>query len=320
MARLVSAAARKPACLAPRQCVNIIAHSLLSLSRSLSFLPSPSSERGILHRMERPPAGRPPRGRARSPLMAGRKSATNEQTTFLLLLRPSNHPTIPGAMASERASRPLPILPPLHWARALASPTADPPKHSTAGLTVAATMRMRWRRHAILPSPRSVVARSVLRSVGLAKPVFPSHISSLSLPKIRSSACARPSERPCARDVTKNVSVVRKCLDHPRKGERRKEGRQEGEGGRKERWNSLDSPHTNRGLLPLPGLQAAARARFSLAAAGAAAEKRAAEEEACEENGFAFVCRRRFRRRSAHCLTDAYLHTQVWSGLVRSSG
>ena len=260
--------------------------------------------------------------RARSPLMAGRKSATNEQTTFLLLLllRPSNHPTIPGAMASERASRPLPILPPLHCARALASPTADPPKHSTAGLTAAAAMRMRWRRHAILPSPRSAVARSVLRSVGLAKPVFPSHISSLSLPKIRSSACARPSERPCARDVTKNVSVVRKCLDHPRKGERRKEGRQEGEGGRKERWNSLDSPHTNRGLLPLPGLQAAARARFSLAAAGAAAEKRAAEEEACEENGFAFVCRRRFRRRSAHCLTDAYLDTQVWSGLVRSSG
>lgn len=102
------------------------------------------------------------------------------------------------------------------------------------------------------------------------------------------SRLVRRSDRARAMYVTKNVSVVRvrECLDHPRKGERREEGRKEGrKAGRG--GNSLDSPHTDRGLLPLPGLQAAA-ARFTLATV-AAAEKRArgtaAEKEEARGGG-----------------------------------
>ena len=89
---------RPPACLAPRQCVNIIAHSLSPLS--LSFLPSPSSERGILGW-----SGPQRDARARSLTHPGwqRGERTNEQTTFLVLLfRPSNHPTIPGGGGQRR--------------------------------------------------------------------------------------------------------------------------------------------------------------------------------------------------------------------------
>ena len=104
MARLVSAAARKPACLAPRQCVNIIAHSLLSLSRSLSFLPSPSSERGILHRMERPPAGRPPR----SLTLDGRTEECYERANHFPppppTVQPPNHSRRNGQREGEQAS------------------------------------------------------------------------------------------------------------------------------------------------------------------------------------------------------------------------
>ena len=48
------------------------------------------------------------------------------------------------------------------------------------------------------------------------------------------SRLVRRSDRARAMYVTKNVSVVRvrECLDHPRKGERREEGRKEGRKGR----------------------------------------------------------------------------------------
>ena len=146
----------------------------------------------------------------------------------------------------EQASSDFTTTDGLHCAR-----THSPiPTQQAAGLTVAA-MRMRWRRrrrHAILPPPRRC-RRLFGRSPGQASVPHTSSLSSHSpsLPKIRSLACAegeraallqstRPSQRSCARAmyVTKNVSVVRvrECLDHPRKGERREEGRKEGRKGR----------------------------------------------------------------------------------------
>ena len=93
--------------------------------------------------------------------------------------------------------------------------------------------------------------------------------------------------------------------------EKGNEGRKEGRnGGREGERNSLDSPHTNRGLQPLPGLQCSqSLARLQRRNEHGWSGGGAAVEEVCEENGFAFV--RRLRR--AHRLTDAYLDTnQVW--------
>ena len=199
MARLVSAVARPLASLRGNVSISSPTLSLslrlcllsLFLSRSLFSLPHRRSERGILGLGW---SGPQRDARARSLTLDGRQrqrgknDRASEQTTFLLpLRRPSNHPTIPdggfAAVARRRASRPLPILPPLRrTARALTSPS-QPTQHGTAGLTVAA-MPMRWRRrrrrrHAILP--RSRARRR--RLFGLAKLVFPS--SSHILPSAR---------------------------------------------------------------------------------------------------------------------------------------
>ena len=114
-----------------------------------------------------------------------------------------------------------------------------------------------------------------------------------------------------ARDVTKNVSVVvaaRECLDHPRKGERREEGRQEGRKGRRGGEFFGQSTYQPRPAAAsfLARRQASARARFSRSPPGLHRRNEHEEEEAeaaaaaCEENGFAFVC----RGRRGRTLTD----------------
>ena len=229
MARLVSAAARKPACLAPRQCVNIIAHSLLSLSRSLSFLPSPSSERGILHRMERPPAGRPPR----SLTLDGRTEECYERANHFPppppTVQPPNHSRRNGQREGEQASSDFTTT-------ALRARTHFPDgrptqaQHSRTNGGGGDANAMEAACHfAFPPQCCGAVGCSLGRSV------WPSQCSPLTYPHSpsprfgRRRARGRASDR--ARDVTKNVPVVRKCLDHPRKGERRKEGRKTRRGG-----------------------------------------------------------------------------------------
>ena len=118
------------------------------------------------------------------------------------------------------------------------------------------------------------------------------------------SRLVRRSDRARAMYVTKNVSVVRvrECLDHPRKGERREEGRKEGRmAGRQEGEGILWTVHIPTAACcrflacrqPPLGSRSPPWLQRRNEHEGRLPRRRRPGEEACEENGFAFVCRRR---------------------------
>ena len=191
--------------------------------------------------MERPPAGRP--NRAHSPTPSAWMAERANHFPSLLPLRPTVHPGL--FRLHLRCARCL---------RAHSLPRPNPAEQSRT-ITVAAAAAMPNAAVCHFASGRSF-GRS--RSLGLTGRASVPHthillfpLSPSFLPKFGSGGraieaqCGATRRRPsCARDVTKNVSVV--VVSGSRPSEKR--GRKGGKG------NSLDGPHTNGGLQqPLPG-------------------------------------------------------------------